>query len=253
MIGRNTIHMYSVFYLMNSITSTMLWLAALLITVSSQYKIYNYAAIHAVSFVFAERIDTKSDDSITRYVWPDEPLSFLKYKPVDLVDLNKAPFIRVQGGIGQMRKEAFEHLADMAFHFYRVFRKRLVVVSSYRSYGLQNALFAGYIESNGQAAATFSALPGHSEHQLGLAADLFTANTDSAPGYESYYDWLRDNAHKWGFVQSYQKGAKIDGYIVEPWHWRYVGKDLATWLHISGLTFAEWARFYEKGMLTDKR
>ncbi|MBP6911434.1 D-alanyl-D-alanine carboxypeptidase family protein [Patescibacteria group bacterium] len=84
----------------------------------------------------------------------------------------------------------------MAFHFYRVFRRRLEVVSSYRSYSLQSSLFAGYMSESGPEAFSFSALPGHSEHQLGLAVDLFTATTADVDGYDSYYDWLRHNAHQ---------------------------------------------------------
>ena len=85
----------------------------------------------------------------------------------------------------------------MSYHFYKVFKKPLVLVSSYRSFGLQRELFAGYTELDGLAAAGYSALPGHSEHQLGLAADLFTATDVDVDGYDSYYDWLKKNAYKW--------------------------------------------------------
>jgi D-alanyl-D-alanine carboxypeptidase len=55
-----------------------------------------------------------------------------------------------------------------------------------------------------------------------------------------YYQWLTDNAHFRGFHNTYQKGIEIDGKMVEPWHWRYVGVELATYLHDSGQTFAEY-------------
>jgi LAS superfamily LD-carboxypeptidase LdcB len=59
-----------------------------------------------------------------------------------------------------------------------------------------------------------------------------------------YYQRLVDNAHKYGFHNSYQKWMEVDGKIIEPWHWRYVWVDLATYLHEHNQTFAEY--FYEK-------
>lgn len=222
----------------------MLWVAALAISMSSQYAMIDPGLSSAVSYAYASKIDITSDSSITRYVWPDEPLQFLRYKPADLVSLTESPFIEVRGWVGYLRREAFDQLADMAFHFHQIFKKRLVVVSSFRTFGVQLALFQGYTESHGLAAAGFSALPGHSEHQLGLATDLFTANTADADGYNGYYDRLQKNAYKRWFAQSYKNGRKTDGYIVEPWHRRYLGIPLATWLHLNDLTFAEWVNKY---------
>lgn len=193
---------------------------------------------------YAMSVDTKTDTSITRYVGRESPLQLLQYKPEDLIDLNEAVFAHVQGGIGSVRREAFYQFADMAYHFRLVFGKRLVVVSSYRSFGLQEALFKAYTASHGTAAAGFSALPGHSEHQLGLAVDLFTANDVDAEGYAGYYDRLRQNAHKRGRTQSYQKGVDVDGYIVEQRHWRYLGIELASELYEKGMTFTERVKKY---------
>lgn len=225
----------------------MLGLLALFVSVSSSYPTVAPVLPEVQAYMYAQEVNITRDDSITRYVWPHDPLTTPRYKPADLVDLTDAAFIRVQGWIGQLRQEAFTELADMAFHFFRVFRKELVVVSSYRSYGLQKSLFEWYIESHGlAAAATFSALPWRSEHQLWLAVDLFTANDVDALGYTGYYDRMRQNAHKRWRTQSYQKWASVDGYIIEPRHWRYVGKRLATELFEKKLTFSEWVEKYKR-------
>ena len=195
---------------------------------------------------YAGSVDIDTDASITRYVGRDRQLTSPRYKPEDLIDLNEAIFAHVQWGIGSLRREAFYQFADMAYHFSVVFEKKLVVVSSYRSYGLQETLFKAYTATHGTAAAGFSALPWHSEHQLGLAVDLFTANDADTDGYAGYYDRLRQNAHKRGRTQSYQKGVDVDGYIVEPWHWRYLGIELATELYEKQITFTEWVRKYRE-------
>lgn len=231
----------------------MLWVASLMIGLTTQYTYLSPIIGDGSSYVYAQQLDITSDDSITRYVAPNAPLNFLRYKPNDLVSLVESPFVRVQWGVWFLRREAFDELSDMAYHFHAIFNKRLVVVSSYRSFGLQNALFAGYTETHGLAAAGFSALPGHSEHQLWLAADLFTANSADVKGYNGYYDWLQRNAHRRWWIQSYQKWREVDGYVVEPWHWRYVWKELATLLYLKQMTFAEWVTKYKKVVIITKK
>ncbi len=110
----------------------------------------------------------------------------------------------------------------------------LTVLSGYRSYQYQENLFAGYVEEMGHdEAAGLSAIPGTSEHQTGLAVDFgaadYTCTLEEC--YESTPEgkWLMENAHNYGFILRYQKGKEsITGYNYEPWHYRYVGKDLAT-------------------------
>ncbi len=107
-------------------------------------------------------------------------------------------------------------------------------LSSYRTYEYQRQLFDGYVTEMGhEAAASLSAIPGTSEHQTGLSVD-FGAN-DGRCTLESCYastkegKWLKENAHKYGFILRYQLGKdKITGYDFEPWHYRYVGVDIAT-------------------------
>lgn len=110
----------------------------------------------------------------------------------------------------------------------------LYVASAYRSFDEQRALKGIYTVTYGAGTANqFSADQGYSEHQLGTAVDLITTGlggqlTDAFANTEAY-QWLLDNAYKYGFTLSYPQGNAY--YIYEPWHWRFVGVELATYLH----------------------
>lgn len=116
----------------------------------------------------------------------------------------------------------------------------LMLVSGYRSYGLQQSVYGGNVAREGQASADkTSARPGHSEHQTGLAADLGTINRscelDTCFGQTTEGQWLAAHAHEYGFVIRYPEGKEgIVGYTYEPWHVRYVGKELAAEVTKSG-------------------
>ena len=101
----------------------------------------------------------------------------------------------------------------------------LWVSSGFRSYSLQNGLYNQYSASYGKASAdTFSARPGHSEHQTGLAADL--NQIDQSFGNTKAGKWLANNCYKYGFILRYPQGKQsITGYIYEPWHFRYIGDE----------------------------
>lgn len=118
----------------------------------------------------------------------------------------------------------------------------LKLVSGYRSYNTQYNLYNNYVRQNGQAKAdTFSARPGHSEHQTGLAFDVGSTKGAFANTYES--KWLAENCHLYGFIIRYPKGkTNITGYIYEPWHIRYLGVETATKVKESGLTLEEYLR-----------
>lgn len=112
--------------------------------------------------------------------------------------------------------------------------------SGYRSYGFQAQIYQGYVAAQGQAQAdTFSARPGHSEHQAGLAFDLRYGNGTLVTGGEEA-GWIATNAHNYGFIVRYQSGKEhITGYSPEPWHLRYIGEQ-ATAIYQSGLTLEEY-------------
>lgn len=121
----------------------------------------------------------------------------------------------------------------------------LRVVSGYRSYESQKSVYESYVQKDGQTAAdTYSARPGHSEHQTGLAADL--GNGSGQCDLEECFattaggKWLEANAHTYGFIIRYAKSkTDVTGYQYEPWHIRYVGVDLANELRAKNQTMEE--------------
>ena len=115
----------------------------------------------------------------------------------------------------------------------------LDVASAYRSFGTQAALKSSYNVTYGVGTAnSFSADQGYSEHQLGTAVDFTTVETkgdlDLFDGTKAY-TWLTSNAYRYGFILSYPKNNAY--YVYEPWHWRFVGVDLANRLHNDGKNF----------------
>ncbi len=114
----------------------------------------------------------------------------------------------------------------------------LFVRSAYRSFGTQAALKTGYTVSYGTGANAFSADQGYSEHQLGTTVDFTTTGLNGGLdgfGNTEAYKWLQDNAYKYGFILSYPPGNTY--YQFEPWHWRFVGRDLARVLHRKKMNF----------------
>lgn len=121
----------------------------------------------------------------------------------------------------------------------------LVFGSGYRSYVLQKQFYDGYVARDGQTAADrYSARPGTSEHQTGLAFDA--TRTDGSCHLEICFadtpqgKWLAEHAYQHGFILRYpDKKEAITGYQYEPWHFRYVGKELASEINHTGLTLEE--------------
>lgn len=110
----------------------------------------------------------------------------------------------------------------------------LWITSGYRSYKYQGGLYNMYVNRSGKEAAdTFSARPGHSEHQSGYAFDLNSVTDAFASTKEG--KWVADNCQKYGFIIRYPKGKETEtGYKYESWHLRYVGTELATILYNGG-------------------
>ncbi|AZN43603.1 D-alanyl-D-alanine carboxypeptidase family protein [Paenibacillus albus] len=106
---------------------------------------------------------------------------------------------------------------------------KLAAVSGYRSYASQKSIFDNYARKNGEDEAnTFSAHPGQSEHQTGLAMDVSSAsvnyNLDESFGESKEGKWLAAHAADYGFIIRYEQGKEgLTGYMYEPWHIRYVG------------------------------
>lgn len=121
----------------------------------------------------------------------------------------------------------------------------ILVTTAYRSYSFQSTLYNNYVAQDGQAAADrYSARPGTSEHQSGLAADLTSATVNYRLtkdfGSTPEGQWLAQHAAEYGFILRYTAdGEPITGYMYEPWHFRYVGVENATYIMENGLTLEE--------------
>ncbi len=115
--------------------------------------------------------------------------------------------------------------------------------SGFRSYETQSSLYQDYVNKDGKEAADrYSARPGYSEHQTGLAFDVIGTNGDLVTE-EKAAQWLLDHAADYGFVVRYLKGKeKETGYMAEEWHLRYVGKE-AKEIAASGLSLEEYFGF----------
>ncbi|MBX4201318.1 M15 family metallopeptidase [Candidatus Saccharibacteria bacterium] len=121
----------------------------------------------------------------------------------------------------------------------------LKLASGYRSYSYQVSVYGGYVKSDGVTQAdTYSARPGHSEHQTGLAADLepIDRQCEVEQCFENTPEgqWLAANSYKYGFIIRYGKTTQnLTGYQYEPWHVRFVGIDLANQIQVSGQTLEQ--------------
>lgn len=120
--------------------------------------------------------------------------------------------------------------------------------TAYRDYNFQSTLYNNYVKNDGiENADTYSARPGYSEHQLGYSTDLTNGKfvDFSEFEYTNEYKWLKDNAHKYGFILRYPKGKEyITGYMFESWHYRYVGIDIATYIYENEITYEEYYEYF---------
>ncbi len=125
----------------------------------------------------------------------------------------------------------------------------LYIISPYRSYARQNNLYQNYVARDGkQEADTYSARPGFSEHQTGLALDILspTSTMDNFITTKEYH-WLLKNAYKYGFILRYPKGKEyITGYMFESWHYRYVGEEVSTYIQKHQITYEEYYAYFVK-------
>lgn len=117
-------------------------------------------------------------------------------------------------------------------------------LSAYRTEDYQRGLYNNSLKNNGKTHAdNYSARPGYSEHQTGLAVDINSVRGSFETTAE--FRWLQKHAHEYGFILRYQKGKEwITGYAYEPWHYRYVGLDAAKTIHKEGITYEEYYAKY---------
>ncbi|HWT75376.1 MAG TPA: M15 family metallopeptidase [Mobilitalea sp.] len=197
-------------------------------------------------FVPATEMDL-DPSSITVFVNKEYALS-KDYKPDDLVIPNVYFDLTYYDERTMLRSEAAAALerlflaADNAGY-------KLCGVSGFRSYQRQKKIFTENILTKGKVhTLQYSAVPGTSEHQTGLAMDLSceTLNYDLSDAFADTPEgkWLADNAYRFGYIIRYPKGkGDITGYAYEPWHIRYVGKGLAKYLYDNDLTLDEYYHY----------
>jgi zinc D-Ala-D-Ala carboxypeptidase len=184
-------------------------------------------------------------DSIWVVVNKQRQISPLRYKPENLV-FPAFPRPKVQNPFGlQLREEAALATVELAAAMRAAGKGTLILNSGFRTYNTQKGLYDRTKETRGQAVAEkLSARPGHSEHQLGLAAD-FSARGQGCVilvcfGNTEAGRWLEENAHEYGFILRYPKGYRaITGFQYEPWHFRYVGVELAKKMRTNGIKTLE--------------
>jgi D-alanyl-D-alanine carboxypeptidase len=167
------------------------------------------------------------------------------YKPEDLVYPDVRFTFKEKIEKRMMRREAASALEEL-FAGAEKDGIYLAGVSAYRSQSTQVRLFNNYVKRDGEEKARrYSAVPGHSEHQTGLAIDV--TSSDGKCAAESCFagtpeaEWLAAHAAEYGFIIRYPDGKEgITGYMYEPWHIRYVGKEIAADVAQSGITLEEY-------------
>lgn len=166
------------------------------------------------------------------------------YRPASL----RAPSIKLRGNASNLEMQLRNESAEAVERLVSAAKEDgmdLMFVSGYRSYDLQKSVYDGNVARDGQANADkYSARPGHSEHQTGLAVDFGVGSRqcelEECFGDTSEGKWLVAHAADYGFVLRYPKNKEgIVGYNYEPWHFRYVGEGLAKSVNKSGLTLEE--------------
>ena len=139
----------------------------------------------------------------------------------------------------KVAKEAFEEMAKAA----KKENLNIIAMSTYRDYKYQTTLYNNYVKQDGQEKAdTYSGRPGFSEHQTGLAVDVYN-------GKETYtnfhltkeFDWMQEHAKDYGFILRFPEGKENEtGYYYESWHYRYVGLKIATYINEKNITYEEY-------------
>ena len=174
------------------------------------------------------------------------------YEPEEL-DMSDVP-----GQVRKMRPEAAAALREMFTACKEEIGVTLMSVSGYRSYAKQDGLFQHKLRSvkkNVAKAMEYVAPPGASEHQTGLAMDVGQKHKETLevsfakmPGGI----WCRENCWRFGFILRYgEEWEEITGYKYEPWHFRYVGKELAKEIHEANEPFETWMQKYRVRMLRE--
>lgn len=166
------------------------------------------------------------------------------YVPTDLVNISNRYYY---GEDHQIRSVVYEAFVDM-WNQANNDGIYLIINSSYRNYQDQQSVYDSYKDTYGTTYAdSIAARPGYSEHQTGLSLDIFSTEHTTTTNFKDSpaYLWLTENAYKYGFIQRYKEtNEDITGFAEESWHWRYVGVEVATYLHEHDITFDEYYAYF---------
>lgn len=165
------------------------------------------------------------------------------FEPIDISDIS----IRYSYNGNKMTKEANDAYVSM-WNSAKNEGLTLIVNSSYRDLATQERVYNNIKASSGMKEADkVAARPGHSEHQTGLAIDVFEVGNQATSTFKDSpaYTWLKNNAHLYGFIERYPEDKEyLTGYSFESWHWRYVGIEVATKMYEENITFDEYYAYY---------
>ena len=172
------------------------------------------------------------------------------YEPNDLVTISQTYSWGDQGS-QKTRKVTYDAFLEMWNSAKEEQGYYLMVSSSYRSYNEQEIVYNNYKDKKGQKYADgIAARPGSSEHQTGLTLDIFSKSNSNKNTFKDTETakWLADNCYRFGFILRYPEDlVKVTGYNYESWHFRYVGKEIAKYIHENNISFEEYyAYFIEK-------
>ena len=196
----------------------------------------NFSKVGTYSIIYEVEDSSNNKTTISRTINVIENVEITYIKGILLV--NKKYHLPANYNPG-VNREAYQALQRLQADG-RVAGHGLPLLSGFRSYNDQKYLFNSYVAKDGEAlASTYSARPGQSEHQTGLAFDVGQISDNF--GNTAAGIWLKENCHKYGFIIRYLKGKEsITGYKYEPWHIRYVGENVATEIYNQGVTLEEY-------------
>jgi D-alanyl-D-alanine carboxypeptidase len=213
------------------------------------YDYDNIVALTNVSAIYSayeNTVETDIDKNYSMLVNKYHSLSST-YEPDDLVSIEWKYRLGGATDYKYIRSEVNDAYVEMWEAAYQdgIY---LLVDSGYRAYDKQESVYNEYQTNKGtKYADSIAARPGYSEHQTGLALDIYSKECTSASTFKdsNTYAWLMENAYKYGFILRYPSGSSsLTGYNYESWHYRYLGKELALKVHNEGITYDEYYAFY---------
>lgn len=232
--------------------------------------------IHEEYFIFdnLDRYMSYSKEEDTNIIVRDvnSNLDYEFYSNIEPTDLSKDTLLIVNKYYNLEKDYYYGELVDMSLEYsvksgqklssvaYEAFKTLVKAgekdgvhvrnLSAYRSYATQLGLYNNYKSSNGLVwADKWSARAGHSEHQTGLALDVCSKGSWTFDKFQNSkeFTWMKENAYKYGFILRYPEGkTNITGYGYEPWHYRYVGVDAATYIYEHDITYEEYYAYFVK-------